>query len=50
MDFTPEFRAKVAGVIKIYGHKFVEAELLKDGLHPSFVKGLIKSIMRKEGW
>jgi hypothetical protein len=49
-DFAPDFRSMMVGNIKRYGIKKVEAEYLEYGFDPRFVRAMIKSIMRKEGW
>lgn len=49
-DFSNEFRSNVFTNIKYYGVKRTETAYLEAGYHPSFVKAIIRSIMRYEGW
>lgn len=47
--FSPEFRSDIAAYIKRFGHRAAEKQLSGQA-HPAFVRALIRSIIRKEGW
>lgn len=49
-NFTSAFRSQIAQMIKQYGVQRIELAMLNDGHHVSFVKALVKSIIKKEGW
>ena len=49
-DLTSLFRETVANHLKRFGVKRTESALLSQGVHISFVRALIKSIMGREGW
>ena len=50
VNLSPEFRNQVARSIRCTGIKRTERHLLNQGMHESFVKCLIRSIMGREGW
>ena len=51
VNFTEEFRKEIFLLIKHRGGpKYTEKILIDAGFHPSFIKGLIRNIMRKDGW
>jgi hypothetical protein len=50
VHFSSDTRSQVAALVKTYGTKNAELSLIHAGFHPSYVKALIKSILRKEGW
>lgn len=49
VNFTKEFRVMVSKCIKEKGLFWAE-EIMKKNNHPSFVKVIIKDILKKEGW
>jgi hypothetical protein len=49
-NFDPQVKLSVYQSIKYLGVKRVEEMLMAQGLHPSFVKAIIRNIMRNIGW
>lgn len=49
-EFTPEYRATIVTLIKKNGIKWMEDAFAASGVHQSFARAIIKSIVRKEGW
>ena len=49
VDFRPITLSLVNDSIKLHGVKTVEAHLVAHGNHPSFIKCLIRKILRMRG-
>lgn len=49
-DFSPSYQDEIYLFIKHNGVKNAQAALIGAGFHPSFVKAIVKKIMRTRGW
>lgn len=48
--FDPLFLAEVTTSVKQWGLVRTEKSLLENGFHPSFVKAILRKIMRSNSW
>lgn len=50
VNFTKTYEDEIFGFIKFNGVKKTESALIHSGFHPSFVRAMLKKIMRTRGW